>query len=323
MNTDYIRYIKMIAQEGNVSRAAAALFISQPALLKALNKIEARLKIKLFTREKRRMILTEAGKVFLADGDKILDLEDILLKNMEAMSEEKKETVTLGIPGERGANMLPLLIPLFHKVCPDYRLKTVEGYSEMLENFLLEGTIDLALYNLPVNTESLVWQKLADDYVVIGASKHSRFAQKFDLSQNSLHSPYYISPQLLKNAEFNLVKKGRGTRRVAEQIFAAAKIHPPIYQEYDRHQTLVRVCSITDQLCVTPCHTPLHLGIADDMCFFTTERDLVNRQVIIAWLKERKLSEAEKKLIALAQVVAQKIGREDPCSFQVADAIFR
>ena len=269
------------------------------------------------------MILTEAGKVFLADGDKILDLEDILLKNMEAMSEEKKETVTLGIPGERGANMLPLLIPLFHKACPDYRLKTVEGYSEMLENFLLEGTIDLALYNLPVNTESLVWQKLADDYVVIGASKHSRFARKFDLSQNSLHSPYYISPQLLKNAEFNLVKKGRGTRRVAEQIFAAAKIHPPIYQEYDRHQTLVRVCSITDQLCVTPCHTPLQLGIADDMCFFTTERDLVNRQVIIAWLKERKLSEAEKKLIALAQVVAQKIGREDPCSFQVADAIFR
>ena len=159
--------------------------------------------------------------------------------------------------------------------------------------------------------------------MVIGASKHSRFARKFDLSQNSLHSPYYISPQLLKNAEFNLVKKGRGTRRVAEQIFAAAKIHPPIYQEYDRHQTLVRVCSITDQLCVTPCHTPLHLGIADDMCFFTTERDLVNRQVIIAWLKERKLSEAEKKLIALAQVVAQKIGREDPCSFQVVDAIFR
>ena len=51
MNTDYIRYVKMIAQEGNVSRAAAALFISQPALLKALNKIEARLKIKLFTRE--------------------------------------------------------------------------------------------------------------------------------------------------------------------------------------------------------------------------------------------------------------------------------
>lgn len=323
MNTDYIRYIKMIAQEGNVSRAAAVLFISQPALLKALNKIEARLKIKLFTREKRRMILTEAGKVFLADGDKILDLEDILLKNMEAMSEEKKETVTLGIPGERGANMLPLLIPLFHKACPDYRLKTVEGYSEMLENFLLEGTIDLALYNLPVNTESLVWQKLADDYVVIGASKHSRFARKFDLSQNSLHSPYYISPQLLKDAEFNLVKKGRGTRRIAEQIFAAAKIHPPIYQEYDRHQTLVRVCSITDQLCVTPCHTPLQLGIADDMCFFTTERELVNRQVIIAWLKERKLSEAEKKLIALAQVVAQKIGREDPHSFHVVDAILR
>ena len=323
MNTDYIRYIKMIAQEGNVSRAAAVLFISQPALLKALNKIEARLKIKLFTREKRRMILTEAGKVFLADGDKILDLEDILLKNMEAMSEEKKETVTLGIPGERGANMLSLLIPLFHKACPDYRLKTVEGYSEMLENFLLEGTIDLALYNLPVNTESLVWQKLADDYVVIGASKHSRFARKFDLSQNSLHSPYYISPQLLKDAEFNLVKKGRGTRRIAEQIFAAAKIHPPIYQEYDRHQTLVRVCSITDQLCVTPCHTPLQLGIADDMCFFTTERELVNRQVIIAWLKERKLSEAEKKLIALAQVVAQKIGREDPHSFHVVDAILR
>jgi DNA-binding transcriptional LysR family regulator len=323
MNTDYIRYMKMIAQEGNVSRAAAALFISQPALLKALNKMEARLKIKLFTREKRHMILTEAGKVFLADGEKILALEDILLKNMEAMSEAKKETVTLGIPGERGANVLPLLLPLFHSACPDHRLKTVEGYSEMLENYLLDGTIDLALYTLPVNTESLAWEKLADEYVVIGASKHSSFAQKFDLSQNSLYSPYYISPQMLKGTEFNLVKEGRGTRRIAEQIFAAAKIHPAVYQEYDRHQTLVRICSITDQLCITPCHTPLQLGIADDMCFFTTERDLVNRQVIIAWLKDRKLSKEEKKLIGLAKAVAQKVGQDDPCSFRVVDAVLR
>lgn len=323
MNTDYIRYVKMIAQEGNVSRAAVALFISQPALLKALNKLEARLKIKLFNREKRHMILTEAGKVFLADGEKILALVEDLQKDMEAMSEEKKETVTLGIPGERGTNVLPLLLPMFHSACPDHRLKTVEGYSEMLENYLLDGTIDLALYTLPVNTDSLAWEKLADDYVVIGASRKSSFARKFDLSQNSLYSPYYISPQMLKGAEFNLVKEGRGTRRIAEQIFAAARIHPAVYQEYDRHQTLVRISSITDQLCVTPCHTPLQLGIADDMCFFTTERELVNRQVIIAWLKERKLSEAEKKLIALAQVVAQKIGQEDPHSFHVLDAILR
>lgn len=323
MNTDYIRYVKMIAQEGNVSRAAVALFISQPALLKALNKLEARLKIKLFNREKRHMILTEAGKVFLADGEKILALVEDLQKDMEAMSEEKKETVTLGIPGERGTNVLPLLLPMFHSACPDHRLKTVEGYSEMLENYLLDGTIDLALYTLPVNTDSLAWEKLADDYVVIGASRKSSFARKFDLSQNSLYSPYYISPQMLKGAEFNLVKEGRGTRRIAEQIFAAARIHPAVYQEYDRHQTLVRISSITDQLCVTPCHTPLQLGIADDMCFFTTEREMVNRQVIIAWLKERKLSEAEKKLIALAQVVAQKIGQEDPHSFHVVDAILR
>ena len=96
-----------------------------------------------------------------------------------------------------------------------------------------------------------------------------------------------------------------------------------MYQEYDRHQTLVRICSITDQLCITPCHTPLQLGIADDMCFFTTERELVNRQVIIAWLKDRKLSKEEKKLIGLAKAVAQKVGQDDPCSFHVVDAILR
>src|SRR5437764_7545890 len=60
-----LRYFVMIADEGQITRAASRLHIAQPALSQAIAHLEARLGVALFVRHARGMTLTPAGEAFL------------------------------------------------------------------------------------------------------------------------------------------------------------------------------------------------------------------------------------------------------------------
>src|SRR6516162_7086208 len=61
-----LRYFAVVAQEGNLTRAAARLFVSQPALTKQIRQLESQIGAQLFTRSRAGMTLTAAGQA-LAD----------------------------------------------------------------------------------------------------------------------------------------------------------------------------------------------------------------------------------------------------------------
>src|SRR5215831_19114022 len=81
MDTDtrVLRYLAAVAEEGNLTRAAQRLFVSQPSLTKQIKQLEKQLGVQLFTRSRAGMTLTEPGRVFaerlpslLADWDNLL-----------------------------------------------------------------------------------------------------------------------------------------------------------------------------------------------------------------------------------------------------------
>lgn len=61
VDTRLLRYFAAIAQEGNLTRAAHRLFVSQPSLTKQLKQLESQLGVRLFTRSSTGMTLTDAG----------------------------------------------------------------------------------------------------------------------------------------------------------------------------------------------------------------------------------------------------------------------
>ena len=79
MDTRVLRYVAVVAEEGNLTRAAGRLFVSQPALSKQIKQLEKQLGFQLFTRSRAGMTLTEPGRAFaerlptlLADWDHLL-----------------------------------------------------------------------------------------------------------------------------------------------------------------------------------------------------------------------------------------------------------
>lgn len=304
MNTDFLRYFLAVEKYKTVSLAAHALCISQPALTKALKVLEKSLGVVLFKREKRLMQLTYAGRIFSNNAKLVLRQEEKLLEKIKMVANGEAGSIALGITAERGSNWLPKLLPVFYKACPLYQVNAIDGNGLELEELMLGGNVDIILYTLPVDTKRFCYEVVADDVIVIAASREAPFAKKFDLSKNTLFTPYLIPPEMLQKQPFLLTKKGLGTRRVSDAIFAKHKIKPYLWQEYGRHETMVKMAAAGDQLCITPAMTPYRLGLQDKMCYFTLQAPLFNRHVIVSYLKDRKLTPAEKELVTIAKKVA-------------------
>lgn len=75
MNKQDIEYVTSIAQYKSISKAAEALYITQPSLSRSINKLEQRLGLKLFYRKSDGVELTQAGAVYVEYGEQILRLQ--------------------------------------------------------------------------------------------------------------------------------------------------------------------------------------------------------------------------------------------------------
>ena len=75
MNARQFRYILVLAAEGSFSKAAKVLNISQPSLSQYVKKIEKQCGLSLFERTNNEVRLTDAGRVYIEAGRKILDIE--------------------------------------------------------------------------------------------------------------------------------------------------------------------------------------------------------------------------------------------------------
>lgn len=96
MELRHLRYFVMVAEEGNVSRAAARLNISQPAVSRQLKDLEHELGVALFDRGRNGLRLTEAGNFALAQARELLRQANSLQGSMQAFTQQTK-TMTLRI----------------------------------------------------------------------------------------------------------------------------------------------------------------------------------------------------------------------------------
>jgi DNA-binding transcriptional LysR family regulator len=115
MELRHLRYFVAVAEELSFTRAAVRLHIGQPPLSQQIQALEHEIGARLFERNKRRVLLTEAGRLFLADARRML-----------ALSEQAKETARRAHLGEAGELRVGFTFstpftPLFAQVVRRYR----------------------------------------------------------------------------------------------------------------------------------------------------------------------------------------------------------
>jgi DNA-binding transcriptional LysR family regulator len=134
-----------VARHGTLSRAAEALFVTQPALTARLHALEAELGGLLFRRTRRGMELTDAGRAFLPYAERAMGA---LREGAELVTELGRgiagELVLGAAPGV-GTYVLPGLLVRFAERHPDVRLVVRTGHSEEVLAMVLRNEIDVGL----------------------------------------------------------------------------------------------------------------------------------------------------------------------------------
>ena len=86
-----IHYIKAIAEEGSFQKAAASLYISQPALSQYIKRIENELSFPLYERQNSKCVLTPPGEILLQKGSDILSQFDTIIEEMKICANSQKK----------------------------------------------------------------------------------------------------------------------------------------------------------------------------------------------------------------------------------------
>ncbi|WP_250508347.1 MULTISPECIES: LysR family transcriptional regulator [unclassified Caballeronia] len=150
MNLDDLTYFLVVADTGLLHRAATQIGVSQPALTKAVRRLETQLGVSLFERSPKGMQLTRYGVEFQRHASSLRAAYENTLTQIAEMHSGELAQVRVGAtPATEplvGRTFLSLL-----KKRPALRLGLIVQLSDSLIRALLEGEIDLAVAPMPVN----------------------------------------------------------------------------------------------------------------------------------------------------------------------------
>lgn len=153
INLEWYKVFYYVVVEGSISKAAEALYISQPAISQVIHNLEEKLKGKLFIRTKKGIVLTEEGAIlfrYLKTGiEAFQNGEKAFLnyRNLDSGSIHIGASTTIskyiGMP----------FIEKFHKKYPNVEIKITNHLTQELVALLRKGSLDLLIVNLPMKQE--------------------------------------------------------------------------------------------------------------------------------------------------------------------------
>jgi DNA-binding transcriptional LysR family regulator len=180
MDLSELRIFKAVAEQGGITKAAAALHRVQSNVTTRVKQLEARLGTKLFHRHGRRLVLSPEGKVLLAYADRLLDLSS------EAQAALKGQGLhgvfRLGTLESTAATRLPPVLARFHRSHPAVRLELATGTSGALVERVLREDLEAAFVAEPFPAKGLDAQHaFTEELVLITPKGHGRIASPQDL----------------------------------------------------------------------------------------------------------------------------------------------
>ncbi len=151
MELRHLRYFVAVAEEENVTRAAARLHVSQPPLTRQIHDLEAELGVALFVRNGKTIRLTDAGRVFLKEARSSLARVDEAVRAVRDLVSVDRGELHVGYAPTPTAEILPRLLKAFRKRFPGVRVILQDHSSPEMLSGLREGRLHAALMMQPSN----------------------------------------------------------------------------------------------------------------------------------------------------------------------------
>jgi DNA-binding transcriptional LysR family regulator len=145
MELRHLRYFVAVAEEQNVTRAAARLHVSQPPLSRQIRDLEDELGVALFDHGAKSVRLTEAGKVFLTEARAVVQRADEAVQMVKAVANGQRGEIHVGYAPSLTVELLPRALKHFQEISPGVRVQLHDSSTQDMLRGLRDGKLHVAL----------------------------------------------------------------------------------------------------------------------------------------------------------------------------------
>lgn len=194
MELRHLKYFVVVAEELHFGRAAARLCMTQPPLSNQIQQLEEDIGVKLFNRTKRKVELTDAGKVFLQEIKKTLKQAEESVKAAQQVQKGDISTLSIGFESLSMYNMFPKIIREYRKKFPNISITLHELSSSEQVKRLQENHIDIGLlYSTSIGTnDELELEPIHHMPCTICLPKGHPLANKSRITINDLRDESFV-----------------------------------------------------------------------------------------------------------------------------------
>lgn len=232
MELRHLRYFVAVAEEQNVTRAAARLHVSQPPLSRQVRDLEDELGIALFEHGAKSVRLTEAGHVFLNEARAVLQRVEQALQTIKAVASGQQGEIHVGYAPSLTVEVLPRALRRFQEANPNIRvhlhdLSTQEMLSGLREAKLQVG---LMIQMSPKVMKGLLFQELRRYAVCVAVNPAHPLARMQKVGLEQVANERLITYTVADYPEYHawLV-----------DLFSTVKRSPQIAEEHDSATSLI------------------------------------------------------------------------------------
>ncbi len=180
MELRHLRYFVAVAEEENVTRAAARLHVSQPPVSRQIRDLENELGVKLFDRTAKSVHLTEAGRVFYQEARSVLQRATEAVASVRAVANGDAGELHIGYAPSLTVQLLPVALREFQAASPGVRISLHDLSNEQMLVRLREGELDAAILAKPASRalRGLKFVELTTYQVCVAAYPAHPFARR-------------------------------------------------------------------------------------------------------------------------------------------------
>lgn len=301
MNSRQIKYVTTLNDVGSFSVAAELLNISQPSLSQYIKKIEDEIGMPLFERANGNIRTTDAGKVYIETGKKMLELEKDMLNRLADISANKSGSVTIGTTPFRSVTIMPEVIKKFKNLYSGIEVIIREMPTHELTDAAERGEFDLCVATLPLNEDLFKYDVIMDEEIVLAVKKNCRLdkflKENAIASKDRIHSMIDIT--LLRGEEFVMVPDNQAMQKELNKLILKYDLSLKTAAVVKRLEAQAEMVAAGVGSAIVPAGINKSKRFLNNISCYSFSQEIAKRSLAVAYKKDKYLSKPMKDLIKI------------------------